>query len=378
MSKEITILNELSTAFTEFKRSNDSRLDELEARITRPPGGRASGGGAEKAALFQASLRNGAKVTESDLREYQNAFASYLRVGDHALPSEIKAALSIGSDPDGGYVVNPDLTGRIVERIRELSPMRQYASVETISTDALEGLRDQDEADSGWVGETESRTDTDAGEIGKWRISVFEIYAQPKATQRLLDDASIDVEGWLAGKVGRRFARQEAQSFVTSIGDGVLRPRGILSYPVSTADDDSRIWGEIQYVPTGASGAFASSNPTDVFDDAEAALATVYRANAIWAMNRKTAAAVRKLKDADGRSLWERSLQSGQPPMLLGYPVVIFDDLPDIAADSLSILFGDFGGIRSLTTAWEPGCCAILSRRSHSSASTPRGVWAVT
>ena len=270
-----------------------------------------------------------------DLDAYKAAFDRYLRKDDRALTPDETKALSVGSDPDGGYVVNPDLSGRIVMKVFETSPMRAYASIQTISTDALEGLFDLEEAASGWVAETETRSETTTPQVGKWRIPVHELYAKPKATQKLLDDAEINMEAWLASKVAEKFARDEANAFV--VGNGVGKPRGFLTYA-----DGTTLPGTIEQFDTGANGAFASApGGADVLLSALYGLKQVYRANATWYMNRTTTGLVRRLKDSQGEFVWSPGIAAGQPATLLGYPVAAFEDMPDPATGSLSIAVGD-------------------------------------
>lgn len=271
----------------------------------------------------------------SDLAGYKSAFDTFLRKGEEVMTADERKALSVGSDPDGGYVVYPDMSGRIVQKVFETSPMRAYASVQVISTDALEGLYDLGEASSGWVGETESRTDTNTPQIGKWRIPVHELYAKPKATQKILDDASINMESWLAGKVAEKFARDESTAFVS--GNGINKPRGFLTYSSGTT-----IPGTIERIKTGTSSAFAADpNGLDKLLDALYSLKAPYRANATWFMPRLVTALARKLQDSDGQYQWQPSSQAGQPATLLGFPVAAFEDFETLAANSLSMAVGD-------------------------------------
>jgi len=169
---------------------------------------------------------------------------------------------------------------------------------------------------------------------------LHEIYAAPKSTQKLLDDSSINVESWLVDHVADKFGRTENTAFVN--GNGVGKPRGFLTYPVSTDADDVRAWGTMEYTPSGASGAFASSDPGDALIDLQYSLNSGYRPSAVWLMNRAVAGEVRKFKDTQGRYMWADGLQPGQPPSLLGHSVILAEDMPDLAADSLSVAFGDF------------------------------------
>lgn len=278
---------------------------------------------------------------KQEVAAYKRAFDAYLRCkGDERnLGPDTVKALSVGSDPDGGYVVDPDTSGRIVARIFETSPMRQYASIQSIGTDALEGLHDNDEAASGWVGEEGSRTETSTPQLERYRIPVHEIYAKPAATQKLLDDAAIDMEAWLQGKVTDKFARTENTAFVT--GNGVLKPRGFTTYPDYASAGVFEV-GAIERFASGVNGDFAAApNGGDVLIDAIYGLKAQYRSNGVWFMNRSTTGEVRKLKDSDGAYLWQMGIAAGQPATLLGYPVASFEDMADLATGSLSIAFGD-------------------------------------
>lgn len=275
--------------------------------------------------------------THDDQLAYKAAQNAYLRKGDQLLTPDEAKALSVGSDPDGGYVVDPDTSGRVIKKIFETSPVRQYASVQVISTDALEGLRDLDETTFGWVGETSSRVETSTPQLEKWRIPVHEMYAEPRATQKLVDDMAIDLEGWLADKVADKFARAENTAFVN--GTGVDQPRGFLTYPAGTTNP-----GQVQQKTTGANGAFgADPDGGDALINMIHALKSQYRANGVFAMNRTTLGAVRLLKDSQGRMLWQPSLAAGMPSTLLGYPLVSFEDMPDYTTtDAQAIIFADF------------------------------------
>jgi len=270
------------------------------------------------------------------MREYSSAFGRFLRKGEERFTADEHKALSVGTDPDGGYVVYPDMSGRIVQRVYETSPMRAYATVQTISSDALEGLYDLDEAGASWVGETESRAETDTPQIGRYRIPAHELSAKPQATQKLLDDAAINMEAWLSAKVADKFARTEAAAFVT--GNGINKPKGFLTYA-----DGTTLPGTIEQFDTGVNGAFAAApSGGDILISAIYGLKAPYRANAVWAMNRATTTLTRKLKDSDGSYLWSPGIAAGQPATILGYPVASFEDMPDPATGSLSIAVGDW------------------------------------
>jgi len=316
--------------------------EEVEAKMNRAGLGHNGGPAmeAEQKAAASFGRQVGQDMSVEDFRDYKRGFDTYLRKGD-ATPAAERKALSVGSDPDGGYLVTPDTSGRIIAKLYETSPMRQLANVVTIGTDTYEGLIDNGEASAGWVGETATRTETTTPQLGKWLIPVAEMYAMPSATQKVLDDAVLDLESWLAMKVADKFARVENAAFVS--GDGVAKPRGLLTYTMSTTADATRPWGAFQYIFTGTSGGFGTTtNGTDKLLDVIYSLKSGHRNNARWFMNRGTVGAVRKIKDGQGNYAWQPSTQIGQPATLLGFPVAEGEDMPAIGADSFSIAFGDF------------------------------------
>uniref|UniRef100_UPI0035649292 phage major capsid protein n=1 Tax=Actibacterium sp. TaxID=1872125 RepID=UPI0035649292 len=211
----------------------------------------------------------------------------------------------------------------------------QVVTVESTSYDVLV---DHSEFGSGWSSETGAQTETTTPQIERVSIPLHELSAMPKASQRLLDDSAFDIEGWLAGRIADRFSRAEAGAFLN--GDGVDKPTGILTH--TQTPEASWAWGSLGYIATGTAGDFDAAAPADAVLDLVYALGAEYRANATFVMNSKTAGVVRKMKDADGRFLWSDGLSAGEPARLLGYPVLIAEDMPDIATDACAIAFGDF------------------------------------
>ena len=315
-----------------------NRMSEIETALCRTPRDEIKSSDAALAKKFAIERKQHfqGELDVQTYRQYKSAFENYLR-RNNAGADETKA-LAVGSDPDGGFAVPADMSGRITELVRETSPIRQVANVVTISTDALEGVNDLNEATSGWIGETDDRSETTAPKLGAWRIPVHEQYAEPRATQKLLDDAMFDVEEYLAGKIADRFSRMENAAFIS--GNGVKQPRGILTYPAGTPN--ATTFNVIEQLPTGGAGAFASSNPGDALINLVYSLKSVYRENAVFMMRRATLAEVRKLKDGHGNYLWQPDYQTQQGGKLLGFNVVEAEDMPAIGAGSLSIAFGDF------------------------------------
>ena len=257
-----------------------------------------------------------------------------------SLNGEERKALSAGSDPDGGYMLPHSTVGRMVSKIYEQSTMRQLATVQNISTDKIEGIVDNDEADAGWVSELGTRSDSGTPQVGKWEIQAHEMYAMPKISQKLIDDAATDVEGWLASKVADKFARVEGAGFTT--GNGVGQPRGLFGYTTAATADATRAWGTFEHVKTGANGTFHTTK-ADPLQDLIGAMKDQYLQNAQFLMRREMRTAVRKMKEATSdRYLWEPSLQAGQPDRLLGYVARVDQYVPAMATDSLSLAFGDF------------------------------------
>ena len=237
-------------SITEHKieRINDE-LDTLRDRIERT----------QTALNRRVSPGLGSRRADDEPDEHKTAFDDYVRKGSEAsLAAFERKALSVGSDREGGYAVPAQLSATIVKTIRESSPVRAIAAVETIATDSLELLVDKDEAGVGWVTETGTRAETTAPELAKIIIPVHEMYAEPRATQKLVDDASIDIEAWLADKAAERFARLEATAFVN--GNGVGQPRGFLTYAQGTA------WGQIEQVNSGTSGAVTADGLINLQD----------------------------------------------------------------------------------------------------------------
>ncbi len=267
---------------------------------------------------------------------HRKAFDAYLRSGDDAGFRGLEGkALSTAVASDGGVLVSPQAADRIRTILLSNASIRAVASVVTVEGASLDMLIDRGEIGAGWATETANATETTTGTLEKINVALHELAAQPKASQRLLDDVAFDVEAWLAERIAERFARAEAGAFVS--GNGVDKPRGFLSY--TNVPNGSWAWGQIGYVPTGVAGALTSIDP---LVDLVYSLGAQYRARGTFVMNSRTTAVLRKLKDADGRFLWSDGLGGGEPARLMGYRVLICEDMPDIAANSLSIAFGDF------------------------------------
>jgi len=269
---------------------------------------------------------------------HQKAFGGYVRTGDDSalrgLIPESKA-LSTSVNSDGGYLVDPQTSETVKSVLQSTASIRAVATVVSVEATSFDVLIDHSDTGAGWATETDPTAESGTPVIDRITIPLHELSALPKASQRLLDDSAFDIEGWLAGRIADKFSRAEAAAFLN--GDGMDKPTGILTHP--TVENDSWSWGSLGYVPSGEDGGIGDG---DAIIDLVYALGAQYRANASFVMNSKTAGLVRKLKDADGRFLWSDGLAAGEPARLLGYPVLIAEDMPDAASDSLSLAFGDF------------------------------------
>lgn len=336
----------VTVAFEEFKKLNDKELAEIKSK------GYASAEtkeAVEKANADITKLSDEVKAVQAALNrraqgadgnnegskvdpEYRKAFNNYMRKGgsEADLKTLQLKALNVQSDPDGGFLVMPEMAAEIVKKVFESSPVRSLASVQSISSDSLEIIEDLDEMASGWVGEAESRAATNTAQIKKIVIPVHELYANPLATQKLLDDANINIEAWIAGKVAEKFARDEATAFVQ--GNGVGKPRGFMTYA------DGTTFGTIEQTASGSSGVLTADGLISVFYSLKAP----YRANASWGFKRATVAAIRKFKDTTNQYLWQPSLQLGSPELFLGRPLYEMEDIAAQGSSALAGVFGDF------------------------------------
>ncbi len=309
-----------------FQSEIDAKLQEQEERLTMLD--------RKSVTLGRPALATSAEAEAP----HRKAFEAYVRSGDddglRGLELEGKA-MSTAVAADGGYLVDPQTSESIRSVLNSTASLRQVASVVNVEATSYDVLIDTTDVGSGWAGELAATAETATPAIERITIPLHELSALPKVSQRLLDDSAFDIEGWLAARIADRFARAEASAFIN--GDGVDKPMGFLSHPM--VDNSLWAWGSIGYVPTGVDGDFGSA---DNIVELVYALGAQYRANGTFVMNSKTAGQVRKLKDADGRFLWSDGLAAGEPARLMGYPVLIAEDMPDISSLGAAIAFGDF------------------------------------
>jgi HK97 family phage major capsid protein len=350
-SAEITdAFGEFMSTFQAFRDANDEKLAQLERRLgadalTSDKVERISRAlDDQKRALDELSLKRlrpplGPPERRGGASEHKAAFDAYLRSGDErGMRGLDLKAMSYGSGPDGGYLVPDEVETEIGRRLALISPIRSIASVRQVSASVLKKPFSVSGPAVGWVAETASRPQTNSNTLAELQFPTTELYAMPAATQTLLEDAAVDLDAWIAAEIETAFAEQEGTAFVS--GNGTNKPKGFLAY--TKVAETGWTWGNLGYIATGVAGALPASNPSDVLIDTVYALKAGYRQNANWVMNRKTQAAIRKLKDADGNYLWQPPAAAGQRALLMGFPVVEAEDMPNAATDATPIAFGDF------------------------------------
>ncbi|MCY1708598.1 phage major capsid protein [Pannonibacter sp. SL95] len=344
-------LDDLQSAFAAYRDANDTRLAELETR------GSADVVTLDKLNRLDAALdKTQRRLDELTLKarrpelsgetsrggaglEHKAAFDAYMREGrDDGLKALEMKALSIGSNPDGGFLVPAETESGILMRLANVSPIRAIAGNRQVSGSVFKKPYSLTGPQAGWVGETAARPQTSSQTLAELTFPTMELYAMPSATSALLDDAAVDVDAWIAEEIEMVFAEQEGTAFVN--GDGINKPTGFLSVP--RVADASWAWGSLGTLNTGVAGNFAATNPGDKLIDLIYSLRAGYRQNARFVMNRRTQAAVRKMKDADGNYIWQPPASAGAPATLINFPVTEAEAMPDIAANAAAIAFGDF------------------------------------
>ncbi len=313
-----------------------ARQDRAEAAITALQGDVAEvKSRLDKVAAAAARPAIGGTASTADAVEVKSFVDSYLRRGRD---SEIKS-LSGASPSEGGYAIPRAIDALIASEMKAISPIRAIAQVVQTGTAGYRKLVATGGVASGWVSETAPRPGTGTPAFAEIAPPAGDLYANPAASQAMLDDAAFDIENWLASEIALEFARAEGTAFVK--GNGVNQPKGFLSAPTSTTADGARAFGQVQYIGSGNATGLGTAPDAKLIDLVHA-LKSGYRQGASFVMNSATLARVRKLKTADGAFLWQPGMIEGQPDRLLGYPVIEAEDMPDVAAGTFPIAFGNF------------------------------------
>lgn len=342
-----SVLDAQAAAFEALKTANEARLKAIEEKastgehlvkmdkINAVLDDLAERMKATEAAVSRASVA----PAVAGVDEQRAAFGQWLRRGDAA--PHLKG-MRVSDNENGGYLVPESVVGPLVQRLFDGSPMRQVARVQSITGNAVEGVVSYGQLSVSWLDEVTASSDPTTPTLKKYRIEVNNQRSSPRIGPSMLEDAAYNVEAWLGEAIARDFALSEQAAFIT--GSGVGRPRGITTYTTAATADSSRAWGQLEHVATGTSGGFGTNaNGFDKLISLIGKLKIGYRTGAAFMMSKGTLAAARVLKTSGGDYIWEPSQQAGNPSLLLGYPVVEAEDMPTIAADSLSIAFGNFG-----------------------------------
>ncbi len=327
---------ELMAVFDSYRQANDTRLAEIEKKGASDPltDERLARIDRRLEALSLKMARpDAAGAAEAEPDERREAWTRYLRTGEESGVARLDVkSLNTGTGSEGGHVAPPELDRLIEARLLAASPMRQIATVRQTSAGVYKkpvGLG----AAASWVGEEAARPETAVSGLDLLTFPAGELYAMPAATQVLLEDAYADIDAWLADEVESAFAAQESAAFVT--GNGTSKPKGFLAYDLVA--EASHVWGKVGFVP----GDFTDADAADQLIDLVYAPKSQFRTGARFVMNRRTVSAVRKLKDSDGRYVWQPGT-GGEAATLLGYPVTEVEDMPDIGTGNAAIAFGDF------------------------------------
>lgn len=328
--KFVQMIEEIGTAFADFRGRNDKRIEALERQAnaieTAVSRGQFRGGG--------SSRGDGMSIEDA---EYNKHFFNWVRNGnDDTLKGlSFKAALSTQDDPSGGFMVGELMEAAIDRVLAASSAMRRVAQIKRITTGTYKRLISQGGCEAGWATELEPRDVTDSPKLAEIAINAQELFALPKTTQTLLEDADFDVAAWLQTEIETAFAEQEGETFIS--GNGVGRPHGIAAYTMIA--NASYAWGKVGYI---AGGHATLLNNADKLFSLQHALKRAYRSGAVWIMNDSTWEVVRKFKDGDGNYMWRPGLLQGSPDILLGSAVEIDDNVDDIGANKYPIFYGNF------------------------------------
>ena len=276
----------------------------------------------------------GTAQNEDPAKQYEKDFHTYLKTGT-AL--NLRAAGSEGTNANGGYVCPDGIDKRVVELLTPRSTIRRNATIIQAAGKNYQRPYKKTGISSGWVGETGSRSATDAQTYDVITATVGELYAFPQYTQNFLADTWYNFEEGFARDLAISFADKEETAFVS--GDGSNKPNGILSASREAKDDTQRTWNYLQQVNTENASAITLNSLYKIKDS----LNYAYRANAKWYMSTATYTYLQQnLIDGTQHGIFGRGdVSQNMPETLLGYPIEIDDYMPAVAANACPIVFGD-------------------------------------
>ena len=368
-------LDKIATAFDEYKKTNDarieavkagnstadldaklakmdadmtglseakSRLEKLEAKLARP--GALAGGGekgetpesVEYREAFVDWVRN-PQDTDRQVRANQAAKALEAKRADGR---ETRATQTVTNNTSAGGFALPEFIERQIARLSvDMSPIRQISTVRTVSTPDYKELFDVNGATFEWLGETDTRNQTNTPDLREITPTFGMASAKPQASEESLDDLFFNVEQWLIQSAAEAISQGEGAAFIG--GNGTKKPTGFLAGPTPVATADAtRAFGTLQYIASGQAAAMPTS--ADIFLDMVYGIRARYRNNAQWVTSKAVLASMRKFKDTTGQYLWQPALTAGQPATFLGYGITEAEDMPAVASNAFPLAFGDF------------------------------------
>jgi HK97 family phage major capsid protein len=360
LSEIKSLIEAQNVKFEEFKKTNEAKLEaikkegatgDFEAKLKAIADDMAKDRADQKKAMDELEakaarpkLGGDGKPLDPQQDEHKKAFNGYVRKGAEFDKAIEQKALNIGSGTDGGYAVPKVIDAQIEALAVNISPIRSLATVQQISTSDFHKLVNVRGTTSGWVGETQSRTGTSNAQLVDIAPPMGELYAMPAATQQMLDDVFFDAEKWLAGEIATEFARAEGAAHC--VGTGVNQPKGFASYTTAATADATRAFGTVEHVATGVSGAFktltSTVNPVDSLYELVGKMKALYRPGASWVTNKAVLFTIMAFKDYQGRYVFSPTTAPGVEDTILGYPVTEAEDVPALAASSLSLWFANW------------------------------------
>lgn len=345
-------IDKMGESWNEYKAANDERLKQLESKGVVDPLI------TEKLSKLDAVLsdqekiktdleevtkkanRPAGKTTDSpENAEHKEAFGEYMRGNEKSDLRDIEQKALVGNvDPEGGFLMTHEMANDIDRILTQDVAMRRLAQIQQVGGTSYKKLVNIGGGSYRWAGETEESEESSTPKLRELEFNVHKLEAEPMVTADALEDSYMNMESWLTDEVTIDLTMGESVGFIT--GDGIKKPRGLLSY--ENVANDSYEWGKIGYTASGNASAFPASNPSDKLIDVVHSLKRGYRNGANWLMNDLTLAAIRKFKDGQGNYIWVPGLQEGIASSLLGYGVEIDDNMPDVEAGAFPISFGNF------------------------------------
>jgi HK97 family phage major capsid protein len=344
-----SLLEQQARAFEEFKHKNDERLKAIETKGYAPADLTETVNKISEAMTKldkeileiqkKANRKNGGGDDDGKA-EFKTALSAFARHDDRSGLIDLhKKAMNSSSDPEGGFLIIPELDSMIDRVVPTISTFAGLARNVTIGTQKYSKMTKTSGMTATWPGAGNTDGEATAPQYTKIDIEVFPVEVEPWIENETLEDAMVDLEMDLSDEAGIAFAQGIGSALIT--GNGVAKPRGLLSY--TAIANASYAWGKVGYITSGKSAAFASVAPSDKIISLQHALKQQYRGNSTWMMNDATLGTVRQLKDGSGNYyLWNPDPAAGFGGSLLGRPVAVDDNMPDIAAGAHAIAYGDF------------------------------------